>query len=167
MSSRAVRIFGIDPGLNRCGWGVIVSEGSRLSFVAHGVVTPDPKLSLAQRLGEIFEGLRTQIEFHRPDEVAVEETFVNTNARSALALGQARGAAMVAAAMARLPVGEYPPATIKKAVVGSGQADKTQIAYMVKRLLPACEGASADAADALAVAICHAAHAGLRKRTGG
>jgi len=162
-----LRILGVDPGLNRCGWGMIVSEGSRLSHVAHGVITPDPKQPLAQRLAEVCQGLEAVIAAQRPDEAAVEETFVNANARAALALGQARGAAMVAVARCGLLAGEYAPATIKKAVVGSGQADKTQIAFMIKRLLPASGDASADAADALAVAICHAAHGGFRKRAGG
>lgn len=164
MSSRPVRIFGVDPGLNRCGWGVIVSEGSRLSHIAHGVVTPDATLTLAERLAAVCEGLMAEIARHSPDEAAVEETYVNANARAALALGQARGAAMVAAARSGLKVGEYTPATIKKAVVGTGQADKTQVAFMVRRLLPSCVDATADAADALAVAICHAAHGGFRKR---
>jgi crossover junction endodeoxyribonuclease RuvC len=161
-----IRILGVDPGLNRCGWGLITSEGSRLSYVAHGVVAPNPKLSLAERLGAVCAGLEEVIAAHHPDEAAVEETFVNANPRAALALGQARGAAMVAVARCGLLAGEYPPATIKKAVVGTGQADKTQIAFMVRRLLPACGDASADAADALAVAICHAAHGSMRKRIG-
>lgn len=144
-----------------------MTEGSRLSHVAHGVIAPDPKQSLAARLAAVCAGLEAVIAQHAPDEAAVEETFVNANPRAALALGQARGAAMVAVARCGLDPGEYPPATIKKAVVGTGQADKAQIAFMVRRLLPACGDASADAADALAVAICHAAHAGMRKRTGG
>ncbi len=163
----AVRILGVDPGLNRCGWGLIISEGSRLTHLAHGVIAPDPKQALAQRLAQVCLGLEAVIAAHAPDEAAVEETFVNANPRAALALGQARGAAMVAVARCGLEAGEYPPATIKKAVVGSGQADKTQIAFMVRRLLPASGDASADAADALAVAICHAAHGGFRKRAGG
>lgn len=163
----SLRILGVDPGLNRCGWGLIVSEGSRLSHLAHGVITPDPKKSLAERLAAVCTGLEAVIEAHKPDEAAVEETFVNANPRAALALGQARGAAMVAVARCGLLAGEYPPATIKKAVVGSGQADKTQVAFMVRRLLPACGDAGADAADALAVAICHAAHGGFKKRAGG
>jgi crossover junction endodeoxyribonuclease RuvC len=162
-----LRILGVDPGLNRCGWGLIISEGSRLSHIAHGVITPDPKQPLAQRLAAVCAGIEAVIAAHAPDEAAVEETFVNANPRAALALGQARGAAMVAVARCGLAAGEYPPATIKKAVVGTGQADKAQIAFMVRRLLPACGDAGADAADALAVAICHAAHGGFRKRAGG
>ncbi|MBU6406306.1 MAG: crossover junction endodeoxyribonuclease RuvC [Alphaproteobacteria bacterium] len=161
------RILGVDPGLNRCGWGLIVSEGARLSHIAHGVIAPDPKQSLGERLAAICIGLEAVIGAHRPDEAAVEETFVNANPRAALALGQARGAAMVAVARSGLLAAEYTPATIKKAVVGKGQADKSQVAFMVRRLLPACGDASADAADALAVAICHAAHGGFKERAGG
>lgn len=157
-------ILGVDPGLNRCGWGLIVSEGARLSHVAHGVIKPPQQQQLASRLHDLFEGLRTVIAEHAPDEAAVEETYVNTNARAALALGQARGVAMAAAASGGLAVAEYAPATIKKAVVGTGSADKTQIAFMVRRLLPTAGDVSADAADALAVAVCHAAHGGVLRR---
>jgi crossover junction endodeoxyribonuclease RuvC len=159
-------ILGVDPGLNRCGWGFIVSEGARLSHVAHGVIKPPPQQQLASRLHDIFEGLRAVIAAHAPQEAAVEETFVNSNARAALALGQARGVAMAAAASVGLAVAEYSPATIKKAVVGTGGADKSQIAFMVRRLLPTAGDVSADAADALAVAVCHAAHGGLSRRIG-
>jgi crossover junction endodeoxyribonuclease RuvC len=112
----------------------------------------------------VFDGLCAVIEQHRPHEAAVEETFVNSNARAALALGQARGVALAAAARSGLAVSEYAPATIKKAIVGSGAADKTQIGFMVRRLLPTAGDVSADAADALGVALCHAAHAGFRSR---
>jgi crossover junction endodeoxyribonuclease RuvC len=151
-------ILGVDPGLNLCGWGVIASEGSRLSHVAHGVVAPVVQQQLASRLHDVFTGLRGVISAHAPSEAAVEETYVNANARAALALGQARGVAMAAAASAGLTVAEYAPATIKKAVVGTGGADKAQIAFMVRRLLPTAGAVSADAADALAIALCHAAH---------
>lgn len=157
-------ILGIDPGLNRCGWGVIASEGSRLSHVAHGIIKPPAQQQLASRLHDVFEGLCSVIAGHAPHEAAVEETFVNANARAALALGQARGVALAAAARRGLAVAEYSPATIKKAIVGSGSADKTQIAFMVRRLLPTCGDVSADAADALGVALCHAAHGGFRRR---
>lgn len=162
----AILILGVDPGLNRCGWGLVLSEGSRLTHVAHGVIAPKPQQQLASRLHDLFEGLCAVIEHHRPDEAAVEETFVNANARAALALGQARGVALAAAARAGLGVAEYAPATIKKAIVGSGAADKTQIAFMVRRLLPTAGDVSADAADALGVALCHAAHGGFRRRAG-
>lgn len=163
----AILILGVDPGLNRCGWGLVASEGSRLSHVAHGVITPKAQQQLASRLHDVFEGLCAVIEQYKPHEAAVEETFVNSNARAALALGQARGVALAAAARAGLIVGEYAPTTIKKAVVGSGSADKTQIAFMVRRLLPTAGEVKADAADALGVALCHAAHGGFRRKAGG
>jgi crossover junction endodeoxyribonuclease RuvC len=163
----ALLILGIDPGLNRCGWGLVASEGSRMSHVAHGVITPKPQQQLASRLSCLFDELSAVIETHRPHEAAVEETFVNSNARAALALGQARGVALAAAARSGILVAEYSPATIKKAVVGSGSADKTQISFMVRRLLPTAGAVVADAADALGVALCHAAHGGFRRRAGG
>lgn len=163
----AILILGVDPGLNRCGWGVVASEGARLSHVAHGVITPPPQQQLASRLHDVFAGLCAVIDQYRPHEAAVEETFVNSNARAALALGQARGVALAAAARAGVVVAEYAPATIKKAIVGTGAADKAQIAFMVRRLLPAAGEVSADAADALGVALCHAAHGGMRRRAGG
>lgn len=162
-----ILILGVDPGLNRCGWGLVASEGSRLTHVAHGVITPKSTQQLASRLHDIFEGLCAVIELHQPHEAAVEETFVNSNARAALALGQARGVALAAAARRGLAVAEYSPATIKKSIVGSGAADKTQIAFMVKRLLPTAGEMTADSADALGVALCHAAHGGFRRRTTG
>ncbi len=162
----AMLILGVDPGLNRCGWGLVLSEGSRLSHVAHGVITPSAQQQLASRLHDVFEGICAVIEEHKPDEAAVEETFVNSNARAALILGQARGVALAAAARRGLQVAEYAPTTIKKAVVGSGSADKTQIAFMVRRLLPTAGDVTADAADALGVALCHAAHGGFRRRAG-
>jgi crossover junction endodeoxyribonuclease RuvC len=151
-------ILGVDPGLQRCGWGVIVSDGPRLSFVACGVIAPPTKDPLGYRLLAIMDGLDAVIAAHRPQAAAVEETYVNANPRAALALGQARGAAMIAPARAGLAIGEYPPAMIKKAVVGTGGADKTQMQFMVRRLLPTAGDLTPDAADALCVAICHAAH---------
>lgn len=162
----AIIILGVDPGLTRCGWGVIVSEGSRLTYIAHGVIKPPVHQQLATRLCGVLDGLSEVIERHQPQEAAVEETFVNSNARAALALGQARGVALAVAARAGLAVAEYAPATIKKAVVGSGAADKTQVGFMVRRLLPAAGEVSADAADALGIALCHAAYGGFRRRTG-
>lgn len=159
-----LKILGVDPGLQRCGWGLIVSDGPRLSHVAHGVIRPPTDDALAYRLAFIVAALATVIADHRPDEAAVEETFVNANPRAALALGQARGAALVAPAQAGLAVAEYAPAVIKKAVVGTGAADKTQVGFMVKRLLPTAANLTADSADALAVAICHAAHGGMGRR---
>lgn len=161
-----ILILGVDPGLNRCGWGLVLSEGARLSHVAHGVIKPPQQRQLASRLHDVFEGLCAVIAQYNPHEAAVEETFVNSNARAALALGQARGVALAAAARSGLVVGEYAPTTIKKAIVGSGAADKTQIAFMVRRLLPTAGEVSADAADALGVALCHAAHGGFKRRAG-
>lgn len=162
----AILIMGIDPGLQRCGWGVVLSEGSRLSHVAHGVICPPTQGELAARLACLFNELSSVLDLQRPHEAAVEETFVNNNARAALALGQARGVTLAAASRSGVSVAEYSPATIKKAVVGSGAADKTQIAFMVRRLLPTAGDVKADAADALGVALCHAAHGGFRRRAG-
>ena len=162
MASR-VRIIGIDPGLRRCGWGIIESEGSRLSFVAAGTITPRTSGELASRLVELFEGLSAVLREHRPDEAAVEETFVNQGARSALLLGQARGVALMTPASLGLPVAEYAANLIKKSVVGTGHAEKAQIQLMVKTLLPQSTFKGPDAADALALAICHAHHRTVRR----
>jgi crossover junction endodeoxyribonuclease RuvC len=156
-----VRIIGIDPGLRRCGWGVIESEGNRLRFVACGTVTPVVNANLADRLAELYASLKALIELHRPDEAAVEETFVNAGPRSALQLGQARGVALMTPASMGLVVGEYAANLVKKSIVGTGHAEKTQIQLMVKTLLPAADFKGADAADALAIAICHAHHRGM------
>lgn len=158
-----VRIIGIDPGLRRCGWGVIESEGNRLTYVACGTLTPPVDLPLADRLVQIHAGLNDLIDRFRPEEAAVEETFVSAGARSALQLGQARGVALMTPALRGLVVGEYAANLVKKAVVGSGHAEKTQIQMMVKVLLPAADFKGADAADALAIAICHAHHRTIRQ----
>ncbi len=160
--SRLTRIIGIDPGLRRTGWGLIISEGTRLSYVGCGTVEPDAKLELGPRLAWIFEALTKIIRDFEPDEAAVEETFVNKDARATLKLGQARGVAMLAPALAGLTIGEYAPNQVKKTIVGSGHAEKRQIRMMVKVLLPKSEFKSDDAADALAVALCHAQHRGIR-----
>ena len=152
----AVRILGLDPGLRRTGWGVITIEGARLAHVAHGVIAPKDSLPFAERLLVLFEAISALVAEHRPDEAAVEETFMNNNAASALKLGHARAMALVAPAQAGLPVAEYAATVVKKAVVGTGGADKDQVAFMIARLLPAAGGVTADAADALAVAIAHA-----------
>lgn len=154
----AVRIIGIDPGLRRCGWGIIESSGNRLVFVAAGTLTPPVEDLLPNRLARLFTGLCELIKTYRPDEAAVEETFVSTGARSALQLGQARGVVLMTPASMGLPVGEYAANLVKKSVVGAGHADKNQVALMVKTLLPAAVFSGADAADALAIAICHAHH---------
>lgn len=150
------RIIGLDPGLRVTGWGVIEATGNRLRHVAHGVVRPRESGELAQRLVELHDGLVAVIEAHRPSEAAVEETFVNRNASSTLKLGVARGVVLLVPAQAGLSVAEYAANLVKKSVVGAGHADKAQIAMMVRRLLPGVDEAAGDAADALAVAICHA-----------
>jgi crossover junction endodeoxyribonuclease RuvC len=150
-----MRLIGLDPGLRITGWGVIESEGNRLRHVAHGVVRSDDRTSLAERLCQLFDGVSAVLAEWQPEEAAVEETFVNANPDSTLKLGQARGAVMLAPARMGLKVAEYATNQIKKSVVGAGHADKRQIADMVRRLMPGTS-AEADAADALAVAICHA-----------
>lgn len=154
----AIRILGVDPGSGATGWGVIECAGSRLSFVAAGVVRPKRALSRAGRLATIHDALAALIAEHAPDEAAVEETFVNASPRDALVLGEARGVALLAPARAGIAVAEYAANTIKKSVVGRGHAEKAQVAAMVRVLLPASGILAADAADALAVAICHAHH---------
>jgi crossover junction endodeoxyribonuclease RuvC len=153
-----VRLLGLDPGLRLTGWGVVEVCGNRLAHVADGVVASDDAMPLAVRLSQLYEGLRAVIDRFRPAEAAAEETFVNRNPASTLKLGQARGVALLAPARAGLPVAEYPPSLVKKAVVGAGHAGKEQVQAMVRMLLPGCLVATADAADALAVAICHAHH---------
>lgn len=156
-----VRILGLDPGLRRTGWGVIASEGSRLRWIAHGVVTPPETAPLSERLLHLLDAVGEVCAAWSCDEAAIEEVFVNVNPSSTLKLGHARAAVMLAPARHGLPVAEYSPNLIKKAVVGAGHADKGQIAFMVKRLMPSAGDVKADAADALAVAITHAQ---LRKR---
>ena len=158
MASRVIRIIGIDPGLRRTGWGVIESDGVRLSYVASGVITSTAGDDLAYRLRELYEGISSVLASFEPREAAVEETFVNENPRSTLKLGQARGAALLAPAMKGLVVAEYTPNQIKKTVVGAGHAEKHQIQAMIGFLLPKAKFDSADEADALAIAICHANH---------
>ncbi len=150
------RIIGLDPGLRATGWGVIEAEGNRLVYVASGVVRSTGADTLAERLVELHAGLVGIIEAYQPDQAAVEETFVNRNPVSTLKLGQARGIALLVPALAGLPVAEYATNQVKKTVVGAGHADKGQIAMMVRRLLPGVGATAGDAADALAVAICHA-----------
>jgi crossover junction endodeoxyribonuclease RuvC len=158
MNRHMIRIIGIDPGLRRTGWGIIESDGIRLSYVASGLVTSDAEATLAARLRELFQGISSVLAVHKPVEAAVEETFVNENAKATLKLGQARGIALLAPAMKALPVAEYTPNLIKKSVVGAGHADKKQVQMMVSMLLPKARFESADEADALAIAICHANH---------
>ncbi|HEY8614910.1 crossover junction endodeoxyribonuclease RuvC [Phenylobacterium sp.] len=152
----ALRILGLDPGLRRTGWGVITVEGTRIAHVAHGVVAPAVDAPFAERLLHLFDAISEVIVAHEPSEAAVEETFMNNNAASALKLGHARACALLAPARAGLSVAEYGNSVIKKAVVGTGAADKGQVGFMIARLLPTAGKTTADAADALAVAIAHA-----------
>ncbi|HXF55019.1 MAG TPA: crossover junction endodeoxyribonuclease RuvC [Hyphomicrobiaceae bacterium] len=158
MTSASIRIIGIDPGLRRTGWGVIESDGVRLAYVESGLITSDGQEELAYRLRELYEGLCAVIASFRPQEAAVEETFVNKDARATLKLGQARGMALLAPAQRGLRIAEYPPNVVKKSVTGTGHGEKRQIAAMVGFLLPKARFNSADEADALAIAICHANH---------
>ncbi len=155
-----VRILGIDPGLRRTGWGLIESAGSRLTFIAAGTIRPREDAPLPDRLADLFAGLCGAIDTWKPSEAAVEQTFVNKDARATLKLGQARGVALLAPARAGLAVAEYAPNAVKKSVVGSGHADKAQIRAMLGILLPRATPDSDDAADALAIAITHAHHRG-------
>ncbi len=149
-------IIGLDPGLTCTGWGIVAKAGSRLSHVANGQIRTDTKLDMAYRLVELDAALTDVIRMHQPDAGAVEEVFVNVNPQSTLKLGQARGVAMLSLARAGMPVAEYPTKVIKKALVGTGGADKKQVQAMLKVLLPGVKLAGEDAADALAVAITHA-----------
>jgi crossover junction endodeoxyribonuclease RuvC len=154
----AIRIIGIDPGLRRTGWGVIEVLGNALRFVASGTVRSDDRAELARRLCQLHDGLAAVLEEHAPEEAAVEATFVNKDATATLKLGQARGVAMLVPARAGLAVAEYAPNAVKKAVIGVGHGEKRQIHMMVRVLMPRAAFDTDDAADALAVAICHAHH---------
>ena len=153
-----MRLIGFDPGLRHTGWGVIEIEGNRLRHIADGTIRPAPGQDMAPRLRDMHEALAAVLAEYGPDEAAVEETFVNANPESTLKLGQARGVVLLGPALLGIPVFEYAPNRIKKAVVGAGHAAKQQVQFMVARLLPGCTATSADAADALAVAICHASY---------
>ena len=153
-----MRLIGLDPGLRLTGWGVIDVDGNRLRHVAHGVIKVSIEGSLAMRLHELFEGIAAVVAAQQPSEAAVEETFVNKNPSSTLKLGVARGVVLLAPAERGVPVSEYSANLVKKSVVGAGHAEKSQVQMMVRRLLPGCAVVKADAADALAVAICHAHH---------
>jgi len=150
-----IRIIGVDPGLRRTGWGIIDTLGNSLRFVASGTVTSDGDLDLASRLCQLHDGLAEVVHSYQPDEAAVEQTFVNKDAVATLKLGQARGIAMLVPARAGLPVAEYAPNAVKKAVIGVGHGEKQQIHMMVRVLLPKAKFDGDDAADALAIAICH------------
>ena len=154
----SIRILGIDPGLHRTGWGLVACEGNRLTYVACGVVETDGKAALAERLVTIHDGLNRIVAEFRPDEAAVEATFVNRDAVATLKLGQARGIALLVPARAGVPVSEYAPNLVKKTIVGAGHGEKAQIRMMIGVLLPRADPQSEDAADALAIAVTHAHH---------
>ncbi|MCQ0987352.1 crossover junction endodeoxyribonuclease RuvC [Jiella marina] len=158
LTEAPIRIIGIDPGLRRTGWGIVETLGNSLRFVASGTVTSDAKCDLPSRLRQLYDGLSEIIHHHRPDEAAVEQTFVNKDAVATLKLGQARGIALLVPSLAGLPVAEYAPNAVKKAVIGVGHGDKKQIHMMVKVLMPKASFDTDDAADALAIAICHSHH---------
>lgn len=155
---RSMRVLGIDPGLRQLGWGIIEVDGPRMRHVANGLCRSDGTASLAERLLALHCQLSEVLASHAPDAAAVEQTFVNKDAVATLKLGQARGIALLVPAAAGLEVGEYLPNAVKKAIVGAGHADKRQVEYMVRLHLPGIKIAGPDAADALAVAICHAHH---------
>ncbi len=158
-----MRVLGLDPGLRHTGWGIIDADGNRLTYVADGVAHAAPEPPLAVRLVTLYRQIGAVIERFCPDEAAVEESFVNRNAASTLKLGLARGVVLLTPAERGLPVAEYSANLIKKAVVGAGHAEKAQVQMMVRRILPGFAIGAADAADALAVAICHAHHAASRR----
>jgi crossover junction endodeoxyribonuclease RuvC len=155
-------ILGLDPGLGTTGWGLVAAQGNRLTHVANGHISTDAARPLAERLVMLDSALAGIIDRYRPEAAAVEEVFVNANPQSTLKLGQARGVCLLAAARAGLPVSEYAARLVKKAVVGTGRAEKPQVQAMLRILLPGVALAGADAADALAVALCHAHHGGAK-----
>jgi crossover junction endodeoxyribonuclease RuvC len=157
-----MRLLGIDPGLRFTGWGLIAADGNRLRHLANGVIATSSDTPVSTRLRVLHDALAALIALHAPDEAAVEETYVNRNGAATLKLGYARGVALLAPALAGIPVVEYGAKSVKLAVVGTGGADKAQVADMVRRLLPGAIMQRADAADALAVAICHAHHRSSR-----
>jgi len=159
-----MRLLGLDPGLRVTGWGVIDVDGNRLSWVADGVVRSDESLSLGERLAQLHRGVLAVIAEWTPEEAAIEQTFVNMNPASTLKLGQARGAVLVAASLTGMMVAEYAPTAVKQALVGTGRAAKDQVETMVRRLLPNCQAKTADAADALAIAVCHAHNRGTASK---
>lgn len=158
-------ILGIDPGLEHTGWGVIESRGNQLSYIASGVVHTKPAQPVAERLCLIAEGLSAVLKTHAPAAAAVEEVIVNTNARTSLKLGQARGVCLLIPQQNGIPVAEYAARLVKKSLVGTGAAEKEQVAHMVKLLLPRCQPKSLDESDALAVAITHSHHVVYQKLT--
>lgn len=162
--TKAIVVLGLDPGLRHTGWGVIESDGAHLRFIDAGCISVDANASLATRLATLHSAVVEIATRFAPDEAAVEETFVNINPASTLKLGQARGAVMLAPALAGIPVAEYSATQVKKSVTGAGHAAKEQVQAMIATLLPSFRGMGADAADALAAAICHAHHRGTAAR---
>lgn len=160
-------ILGIDPGLQKTGWGLIFTEGHSLRFQASGLIKTNPADDLSRRLACLHEGLADVMKQWRPQAAAIEETFVNKNPASALKLGQARGAVLAVPALYGLSVSEYAATKVKKSVVGTGRADKSQMGMMVRTLLPGCGQISEDEADALAVAICHAHYGSWNSKLAG
>lgn len=150
-----MRILGLDPSLSSTGWGVIEVENNRLKYIADGFIKTDTKLPLPERLTIIHRTLAQVIETYKPDEAAIEQVFLNDNPNSTIKLGMARGVVIMAPALYGISVTEYEPNKIKKAVVGVGKAEKSQVETMVKILLPGCKPKNNDASDALAIAICH------------
>lgn len=160
--SHPVRLLGLDPGLRHTGWGVIEASGNRLRHLGDGVISTDDQLPVPERLTQLHRALSDLLVQWQPDEAAVEETYVNKNPASALKLGQARGVVLLAPALLGVPVREYGAMLVKQSVVGTGAATKEQVQMMVRRLLPGCHLKRSDAADALAVSICHAHHRATR-----
>ena len=157
-----VRILGIDPGLHITGWGIIDYDGFRLQHISHGTIISKPSEEISERLGNLFKKLSDIVEMHSPNEIGIEQVFVNNNPHSSLKLGMARGTAICVPGIMGLKVAEYTPNKIKKTVVGSGHATKDQVSAMVQKLLN-CGLVKLDAADALAIAICHAHHRSMLK----
>jgi crossover junction endodeoxyribonuclease RuvC len=155
-----IKILGIDPGLRKMGWGMIGVEGTRLMYIASGCLTTVSTMDLASRLKTLHDGLQDVISTHQPDEVSVEETFVNKDGQATLKLGHARAVALLVPALRGLPVAEYAANRVKKTVVGVGHAEKHQVQAMIKMLLPKADFSTSDAADALAIAITHAQYRG-------
>lgn len=158
-----VRILGLDPSLSSTGWGIIEVENNRMRYVADCFIPTDTKLPLPERLAMILHTLENVIELYKPDEAAIEQVFLNSNPTSTIKLGMARGVVIMTPALYNIPVTEYEPNKIKKAVVGVGKAEKTQVETMVKILLPGCKPKNNDASDALAIAICHNSFRTMRK----
>jgi crossover junction endodeoxyribonuclease RuvC len=162
-----VRLLGIDPGLRCTGWGLVESDGNRLRHLGDGVIETDSAACVPERLRVLHDALAALLAEHRPHEAAVEETYVNRNGTATLKLGYARGVALLAPALMGIPVAEYAATAVKLSVVGTGRAEKEQVQMMVRRLLPGASIRRADAADALAVAICHAHHRASARRWAG